>query len=157
MCIRRPPRRRRATLDFTAEMYDRIVRTLSADAPAAGPAGPAGPAPASDATSGESSGEARSDSRGDARGEPRVGAHGGASALIAGTPRPVRVRDVSRNGFGLLTGVPVEAGEQFAVTLAGTGAMAGLSIVCSSVYCRPAGHGLYTVGAKLVRFTPRTS
>ena len=131
-------------MDFTAEMYDRIVRTLATDGPAANgvamldaPAYPPDPAPD------------------EARGEPRVGAQGRATALIGGQPRPVRVRDVSRSGFGLLMVSPVQPGEQFAVSLAGGGAMAGLSIVCSTAYCRPAGHGLYSVGARLLRFSPR--
>ena len=119
-------------LDFTAEMYDRIVRTLGSETPAAA-----------------------DDTAAEARGEPRVGAHGGATAVVGGQPRPVRVRDVSRSGFGLLMVSPVQPGEQFAVSLAGGGAMAGLSIVCSTAYCRPAGHGLYSVGARLLRFSPR--
>lgn len=117
-------------MDFTSDMYDRILRTLAPDGPT----------------------EADAD---EARREPRVGAHGGASAVVDGKPRPVRVRDVSRSGFGLLMVSPVEPGAQFAVTLSSGGAMAGLSIVCSSMYCRPVGHGLYSVGAKLVRFAAR--
>jgi len=118
-------------VNFTADMYDRILRTLADH----------GPVPADEPA-------------GEHRVEPRAGVRGGASALVAGKPQPVRVRDVSHSGFGLLMGAPVTPGDHFAVTLAGAGAMSSLSIVCSAVYCRPAGHGLFTVGAKLVRFTP---
>ena len=129
-------------MDFTSDMYDRIVRTL---------------APAGGAEADGGSGELRPETLGaeEARGEPRVRARGGASAVVAGQPRPVRVRDVSRNGLGLLMAQPVEPGEQFAVTLSGGGAMAGLSLVCASVYCRPVDHGLYSVGARLLRYAAR--
>lgn len=142
-------------MDFTSDMYDRIVRTLE-------PTGGAGFDPAPRDLRCEAPEEAhREDSRGedargeDARGEPRVRARGGASAVVSGQPRPVRVRDVSRNGLGLLMAQPVEPGQQFAVTLAGGGAMSGLSLVCTSVYCRPVDHGLYSVGARLLCFSAR--
>ena len=134
-------------MNFTAEMYDRIVRTLAHDPPVA-----------DDGASRQATAFAPGaipPSPDDARVEPRVGAHGGATVLVGGKPHPVRVRDVSRNGFGLLMVAPVAPGEQFAVSLAAGGAMSGLSIVCSTAYCRPAGHGLYSVGARLVRFSPR--
>ena len=144
-------------MTFTAEMYDRIVRTLAdewAGAPeAASAGGPATPRPAT--PSPEPSRAAPPAQSAEGRGERRVNAHGGATAVVGGRPHPVRVRDVSRNGFGLLMVFPIEPGEQFAVSLAGAGAMSGLSIVCTTAYCRPAGHGLYSVGARLLRFSPK--
>jgi hypothetical protein len=145
-------------------MYNRIVRTLATESSGARDAdgGESGLSPTigsatatlPDPRSGPAAVAGSSD---DARGERRITAHGGATAVVAGKPLPVRVRDVSRNGFGLLMVSPVEPGQQFAVSLAGAGAMAGLSIVCSTAYCRPAGHGLYAVGARLVRFSPKRS
>jgi hypothetical protein len=89
------------------------------------------------------------------RREPRVGVRARAyilPSLSATTPIPVRVRDMSVSGIGLL--LPRELGPDrlFLLLLPKVGGQPPLRLACTVAHCQAIGDDLYAVGARFARW-----
>ena len=89
------------------------------------------------------------------RREPRVGVRAKAyilPSLSATTPIPVRVRDVSVGGMGLL--LPRELGPDrlFLLLLPKVGGHPPLRLACTVAHCQAIGDDLYAIGARFARW-----
>ena len=89
------------------------------------------------------------------RREPRVGVRAKAHilpSLSAATPVPVRIRDVSVGGVGLL--IPRELGPDrlFLLLLPKAGGHPPLRLACTVAHCQAIAEDLYALGARFARW-----
>jgi hypothetical protein len=108
-------------MKLSAEVFEQIMRHVRSDQPADG----------------------------DHRFHPRVGLTATASIVLNAAPTrevAVRIRDVSRSGFGFLNHGPLRGGDRFLLKLPRHNA-APLTLDCEVINTRPVARGLWTVGA----------
>jgi hypothetical protein len=89
------------------------------------------------------------------RREPRVGLRAMAyilPSLSAATPVPVRVRDISVGGMGLLLPRDLGADRLFLLLLPKAGSQAPLRLACTVAHCAAIAQDLYAVGARFARW-----
>ena len=89
------------------------------------------------------------------RREPRVGVRAKAyilPSLSATTPIPVRVRDVSVGGMGLLLPREIGADRLFLLLLPKVGGHPPLRLACTVAHCSPIAEDLYAIGARFARW-----
>ena len=89
------------------------------------------------------------------RREPRVGVRAKAyilPSLSAVTPIPVRVRDVSVGGMGLLLPRELSADRLFLLLLPKGGGHPPLRLACTVAHCSAIAEDLYAVGARFARW-----
>ena len=93
----------------------------------------------------------RSDRRdaNDMRLSGRVGLTALATIATAAEPKdhPIRIRDLSKAGVGLLHHAPLEVGQAFVLRIAQARSRAA-EISCQVIHCRSVSGGLYCIGAK---------
>lgn len=85
------------------------------------------------------------------RREPRVGVSARAHILPipeSATPLPVRVRDLSAGGMGLLVPRELSAGELFLLLLPKAGSLPPLRLACTVAHCQIIAADLFAVGAR---------
>lgn len=83
--------------------------------------------------------------------EPRVGVRAKAHILPVGasaTPLPVRVRDLSAGGMGLLVPRELAAGQLFLLLLPKAGTHPPLRLACRVMHCHMFAEDLFAVGAR---------
>ena|SRR5437762_121579 len=89
------------------------------------------------------------------RREPRVGVRAKAHilpSLSATTPIPVRVRDLSVGGVGLLMPRELATDRLFLLLLPKVGGHPPLRLACTVAHCQAIGDDLYAVGARFARW-----
>jgi|SRR3954469_21680719 hypothetical protein len=89
------------------------------------------------------------------RREPRVGVRAKAHilpSLSATTPIPVRVRDLSVGGVGLLMPRELAPDRLFLLLLPKVGGHPPLRLACTVAHCQAIGDDLYAVGARFARW-----
>ena len=89
------------------------------------------------------------------RREPRVGVRAKAyilPSLSAATPIPVRIRDLSVGGMGLLLPRELEADRLFLLLLPKAGGQPPLRLACTVAHCSAIAEDLYAVGARFARW-----
>jgi hypothetical protein len=89
------------------------------------------------------------------RREPRVGVRAKAfilPSLSATTPIPVRVRDVSVSGMGLLLPRDLGADRLFLLLLPRVGGHPPLRLACTVAHCQAIAEDLYAIGARFARW-----
>ena len=89
------------------------------------------------------------------RREPRVGVRAKAyilPSLSAATPIPVRVRDVSVGGMGLLLPRELSPDRLFLLLLPKVGAQPPLRLACTVAHCQAIAEDLYAIGARFARW-----
>jgi hypothetical protein len=89
------------------------------------------------------------------RREPRVGVRAKAHilpSLSATTPIPVRVRDLSVGGVGLLMPRELAPDRLFLLLLPKVGGHPPLRLACTVAHCQSIGDDLYAVGARFARW-----
>ena len=89
------------------------------------------------------------------RREPRVGVRAKAyilPSLSATTPIPVRVRDVSVGGMGLLLPREIGADRLFLLLLPKAGGHPPLRLACTVAHCSAIAEDLFAVGARFARW-----
>lgn len=89
------------------------------------------------------------------RREPRVGMRAKAFILPSMSSRtlvPVRVRDVSVGGMGLLVGCELTADRLFLLLLPKAGGQPPMRLACTVAHCQAIAEDLYAVGARFARW-----
>jgi hypothetical protein len=89
------------------------------------------------------------------RREPRVGVRAKAyilPSLSAATPIPVRVRDVSVGGMGLLLPREIGPDRLFLLLLPKSGGHPPLRLACTVAHCSAIAEDLFAVGARFARW-----
>jgi hypothetical protein len=89
------------------------------------------------------------------RREPRVGVRAKAHilpSLSATTPIPVRVRDMSVSGIGLLLPRELAPDRLFLLLLPKVGGHPPLRLACTVAHCQAIGDDLFAVGARFARW-----